>query len=482
MIRFMAGVDRISDLPDHVIHHLMSLISTKDSTKFTALSKKFRYLWISFPVLDFDFSVFSTQTARDFDHHKFEKSQSFINYVRQSLQARQLVTSLQKLRFRFFVKTNRDFDWSETGIESLLDQLVDFSVKNNVQEFDLQLSIKYLDRDGDEEDEEPVHIKVKSNNFLEKLLSLESITILKLSGSSIDFMTENLIDISACNKSLRSLLLKGVKVSNTWLTQVDSGWFHMLEDLKFNRCEMPKSLNIANDKLKTLELNDCQGLDKVLVKEQADQLSRFNLFDCENLMEAEILAPNLFWFSYRCKLMMNPPIITSTKFVAEIKLCRKFISLDDAEWFYELRQFLGYFDHCKLLTLVCDVAQVVIFPRILILSEITPVMDMRQLKVILQKAPGNELLELVENLLWLVPHPETIAIVVGSKEKSIKFQYHPKPVDYKEDELCCWTRPLKCWRHHVKSILIENFGEADTKILGTYFEQNAIRLKKVSYN
>ncbi|XP_068318529.1 putative F-box/FBD/LRR-repeat protein At4g03220 [Pyrus communis] len=48
-----SGVDRFSDLPDEVAHHILSLLNFRDLTRVGALSKRCRQFHLSVPVVDF---------------------------------------------------------------------------------------------------------------------------------------------------------------------------------------------------------------------------------------------------------------------------------------------------------------------------------------------------------------------------------------------------------------------------------------------
>lgn len=46
-------VDRISSLPDTILHHILSFVPTKSAVKTSLLSKQWRYIWTKVPALDF---------------------------------------------------------------------------------------------------------------------------------------------------------------------------------------------------------------------------------------------------------------------------------------------------------------------------------------------------------------------------------------------------------------------------------------------
>ncbi|MCL7050309.1 hypothetical protein MKW94_000482, partial [Papaver nudicaule] len=56
------NLDRISDLPDNIIHHILSFLLIKDVIRTSFLSKRWRYIWTSVPTLEFDGLVFSPKT------------------------------------------------------------------------------------------------------------------------------------------------------------------------------------------------------------------------------------------------------------------------------------------------------------------------------------------------------------------------------------------------------------------------------------
>nr|GEW05512.1 hypothetical protein [Tanacetum cinerariifolium] len=87
--RLDLAVDRLSSLPDDLIHKILSFNDTIDAIRTSSLSPRWRYIWITMPCLDFSTAGFSTLP-------KFSK---FVKHVL-SLRDNQREVSSLKLSFR----------------------------------------------------------------------------------------------------------------------------------------------------------------------------------------------------------------------------------------------------------------------------------------------------------------------------------------------------------------------------------------------
>ncbi|XP_042520151.1 putative F-box/FBD/LRR-repeat protein At3g59240 isoform X2 [Macadamia integrifolia] len=94
--RLNAVEDWISKLPEDIVHHIMALLETKDATRMSILSKKWRSLWHSFPIWDFD----ETSLIWDLQEGSELRRERFSNFVDESLRHRLHIFGLQKIRLR----------------------------------------------------------------------------------------------------------------------------------------------------------------------------------------------------------------------------------------------------------------------------------------------------------------------------------------------------------------------------------------------
>ncbi|GAB2230606.1 hypothetical protein Droror1_Dr00014882 [Drosera rotundifolia] len=108
------GVDRLSDLPDEVLGHILSFFPTKEAVQTSALSKRWK-------------GVFSLATGLEF--HDCYKPMPFINFVDR-------VLSLHKVSIRRFKLNVRRIDQTDA---SCVNAWIASALSLGAQQLDLEL-------------------------------------------------------------------------------------------------------------------------------------------------------------------------------------------------------------------------------------------------------------------------------------------------------------------------------------------------------
>ncbi|KAK4738512.1 hypothetical protein R3W88_002209 [Solanum pinnatisectum] len=76
------GIDRISSLPDDVLHNILSSLFIFDVVQLSVLSKRWRYVWTTMPYLHFDIDKFYSQRIQRYcDFVIARRFKDFINWV-----------------------------------------------------------------------------------------------------------------------------------------------------------------------------------------------------------------------------------------------------------------------------------------------------------------------------------------------------------------------------------------------------------------
>lgn len=125
--------DRLSELPDSLIHVILSLLPMRDVVSTTLLSKRWNNLWTTIPFLNF------CEAAIEDD-----AKQSIRNFVNRAL----IFWKGQKiLKFRIHL-----YDYFDMSLAVDVDLCVRFAVVNNVEDLNINLEYGTLDWEDPVED------------------------------------------------------------------------------------------------------------------------------------------------------------------------------------------------------------------------------------------------------------------------------------------------------------------------------------------
>ncbi|KAF3449493.1 hypothetical protein FNV43_RR10221 [Rhamnella rubrinervis] len=363
--------DRMSQLPQHIVHHIMSFLPPPtDTTRISVLSKYFNSIWRSFPILAFRRSLLYRLTFSEFANSVLK---SIASYKTSAPSAR-----LQKFSFESHYSCL-------LALDGRVDYMLNFALQNKVQELKLDFDRNYtyycfpeaifsanqiisLDLRGLRL--EPPHITLSCpsiENF--SLEDCHGLTSIILRGASLKqvklircpdlrkfhiegptsvehvtyrgrtkWLSKCEMNIASCYKSIKVLELIDEWTGKEWL-ETHSCMLHNLEKLIVTRCNFRwNNARLCLDKLKSAVLKDC------------------------SIEAGEIEAPNLVWFeywSYNTKVDRRKISISSTSSLLNVKLLfnyDKYYPLDYPASEY-LEKLVRPFSNFQKITLACTTYQ-----------------------------------------------------------------------------------------------------------------------------
>jgi hypothetical protein len=297
----MAAFDRFSDMPEHVVHHIMSFLPTTSATRVSALSKNFNSAWLSYPVFDFDQALYEEVIRPSGDRTSCEKP-DFLDFVLDSLK-KHCPSNIYMQRFSLRV-------WPHEISDNRIQNSIRLAVDRNVNELVVEM---------EENDELVVEIEGLENNYCSlprsALQNAKSLSVLKLSGFSLE-----LEDLIPCLNLVEDLSLESCSVSANFMLSSDK-----LTDLNLRFCEGLEKIEIDALNLQSfsytachieqrpceINLSRCKNLKSLTIEGSAISddwleyqvpkfvlLRNLKLVACRNLQKFEIVGLNLQSFSY----------------------------------------------------------------------------------------------------------------------------------------------------------------------------------------
>ncbi|KAL5731084.1 hypothetical protein ACHQM5_003843 [Ranunculus cassubicifolius] len=226
--------DRISNLPEGVIHHILSFLPTKYAVSTCSLSSRWQYLWTSVSRLDFCDRLLHTEMTDEYH-------MMFANFVERVLLHHDR-SCIQK--FRLSSSNVLDASRVNAWISSI--------ARHKVQKFVLDFRV-----------DQPLV-------FPRNLFTCEALKVLKVDKTFIS------VPASICISSLKVLSLGYVTISCSQATQNISFNFPVLEEFLIEECKwvMIKTFEIFADTLRILKIFDYSDC---VIKVHAKGLISLNL-------------------------------------------------------------------------------------------------------------------------------------------------------------------------------------------------------------
>ncbi|KAL3634924.1 hypothetical protein CASFOL_021978 [Castilleja foliolosa] len=381
-------IDRLSQLPQPILHNILSLISQRDAIRTCVLSKSWRYLWHGRFNVEF----------REVDHRCTRKNEfwSFIyktlqRYIDQNLSLHKFLvdtssvvdyTLLQKcIHMVIMNKGVRSFNLifhqhsrivvplplvvfqSESLVELHLQgcdlrmlRSADNVMLNNLQTLRLQ----------------DVHI---TDEIVEKIISscplIENLGLLMCTGLiSIKFHKHHNIKDFGCSMNVPLIIeieyphaLESVRISNccrSWLFRHKNMHFPHLKSIDLYRVLLPEDMFDSFSSffpcLNELRLHLCKGLKEFILL--SSSIKRLTIsMDMRIGIKAFIDTPNILYFEYHGFLPSIKFTTTSNEWESRISVSYKLKPSDNdaTSWFLKLNKLLNALSQSHIsLNLICS--------------------------------------------------------------------------------------------------------------------------------
>ncbi|KAL5703101.1 hypothetical protein ACHQM5_028235 [Ranunculus cassubicifolius] len=443
--------DRLSDLPDSLIHHIFSFLDSRDVVQSSILSNRWKALWLSTPNLDFDLDYW-LKKCRDFPSWS-EKFDSFINFVHNVLIRR---GDSRIFKFRLYTY-DHDFDDVLPIVSSWMVKALECNVQHLILRFPLGLEggTRWLG------------LELPDSLFTSTIKALE-----------IAFCPDPLVplpNISAAS-GIKDLVLSGVKLPDGNVNGELLLSCSVLETLTINHCDVRhlKVMTISAPILETLwlrlstkrknPLNSWRRTpppheDKVHVKINTPKISSLMLssWSCENLsgvdysIEEDLLS------------LVSATVYIGTKVVELMEDCSR-----------GLMKILPRVRNARRLTLAFSSKLVLTeFP---ILAKELPYGFLNVRHIMLIDSIQTPCLRAISNFLETFPSLETM---VWERPWTLRYNHRQQPITDEAEELVP-DLPFQSTFTCLKTAEFRNVKgvEFELKFLAFIFE-TAICLKKV---
>ncbi|GLT55977.1 hypothetical protein SLA2020_290540 [Shorea laevis] len=504
MVKTPNSGDRISGFPDEILHQILSFVPMKTAARTCVLSRRWKHIWNSYPVFEFNESSFASAVLDG------------INLTDATPQCTALWTTLLNKftdvvdrRLHKFCESKfgiQTFDLSITILEpkfaSMVEEWIGLAAKNNVKEF---------------------HLKINNGNCTlhcfslpQTIFSAKSLTVLDLFGCGFNPpIAKNAINF----QHLHSLFLENVYLDDSTIQQLTSSGrnmeiLHLINCKGFKRLEISGLVKLINLTVKTLYWSDlswidcsgCRSLERVYVdgrvslncvfedrdfpylkylsffncifvdgiKISSHRLESLMLDECERIEgKSVIFAPKLSSMFYICgakpsflRLKLNPP--------CQLELQLNLRSRDRllTPWFVQLKEFLHMQNQTKILDLFLFTEKNKFDSEEASRSSLLQPYALESLVLHIHSGKLN-FAAIMDGLLWSC-HPQILSVAVNNRFELCFLEFLGQTL---MDRNYCRDGKMKRWQHSLKDVTIMRCDEDEDGVgipLGRYSLRDAI--------
>ncbi|TXG68694.1 hypothetical protein EZV62_003629 [Acer yangbiense] len=504
-------MDRISELPEPILHHILSFLPFKQVALTCVLSKKWEETWKRYPVFKIDESILCE------DERYREIRMKLLDYLEQTLQNRHCKDLMSMEKFSIDTKL---FDDQE--LASFVDRCICYAIGSNVKRLKLEfLSKRWYELEFGLRDSwydlPPIVLGAKSIEVLKlrgcklelprksnvKLPSLRRMHLVEVFSNSrvinnllagcpligeigiwncegIEslelFALERLNDIIiANNKELKRVDMTNLNVSSLSIVQpfsfvqpltipfeINVTFCTNLKNLRFVEayitdewlCELIYELPL----LECLELRFCKKLKSIEIS--SPSLKTFSIFGCTYVVELKIDTLNLTHFTYDGGMIFLYLNALALSYV-DISLSRTNL---ETYWNAKFIELLAQFHkYSEMLSLRVSKNEEFIVSKELRQILPSPLSICKHLNLCIKTISlPFSIAKVVDELLWIAPHIKTLSIEYSPSDafKKISFEFsYKKPLVYEEEISSCGkSLPISCWLYCIEEVKLEFNG------------------------
>ncbi|GLT40328.1 hypothetical protein SLA2020_144700 [Shorea laevis] len=470
--------DRFLDLPDEIIHHILSYLPMKVAAQTAVLSRRWKHIWYSYPVFDFCQNYLFDLHLDGYmgpalDEYITPKYWGTVEKLAIILDQKLMRFSEYKIgikKFKLFMAlVDQEF-------HSYIDNWMEVVSKKHVKELDLSIMVGgrccYVLPKTIFAAKSLTVLKICGYNlalkdpFMESAVDLHSLQILSLEKVYVDEKTtQNLISscpfvedlyLSFSGDTLQSLNVYGlVKLVNLTVKMCTNGYLSM----KLSGCQGLQrvsldhvALDCAFDDANFPQIESISLTDSIFSKGfriSSHQLKTLKIVECYE--ELNIFAPNLISVHHRYDSSVRPIYLPFLNENCKLKVQMDTVGDSiSTSWYIGLKEYLQRQKETETLE-ASFYSEKVEFDR----EEaekgncLWPPRSLKCLEVDVL-VPSDSYAAMMNGFFWCC-RPQVLSCKTFSGD-FVEFLF--KMLTDREDEGCCTSSDTKCWRHSLKDFVI----------------------------